>query len=139
VERKPDETVDVENLNPGCERFNPPWNLLTMPFPSDETIMETSRELVAQLQGIFGKHPGFRPGLSQFPLSAVHALKNHVQPTQRGFSSREHSSPLLRRPISPSHRISPIHPRQLLSGSQIRQDCLISPTRTPTPTHVVLQ
>jgi hypothetical protein len=46
-----------------------------MPFPSDETIMETSRGLVAQLQAIFGKHPGFRPGLSQFLLSAVRALK----------------------------------------------------------------
>ncbi|KIM37578.1 hypothetical protein M413DRAFT_20253 [Hebeloma cylindrosporum] len=31
-----------------------------MPFPSDEIIMETSRGLVAQLQAIFGKHPGFR-------------------------------------------------------------------------------
>lgn len=32
-----------------------------MPFPSDEAIMHTSRDLVAQLQAIFGKHPGFRP------------------------------------------------------------------------------
>jgi len=32
-----------------------------MPFPSDETVMQTSRDLVAQLQAIFGKHSGFRP------------------------------------------------------------------------------
>ena len=33
-----------------------------MPFPTDEKIMETAKGLVAQLQGIFGSHPGFRPG-----------------------------------------------------------------------------
>jgi hypothetical protein len=33
-----------------------------MPFPSDEQIMKTSADLVAELQLIFGKHPGFRPG-----------------------------------------------------------------------------
>ncbi|KDR73323.1 hypothetical protein GALMADRAFT_212745 [Galerina marginata CBS 339.88] len=32
-----------------------------MPFPTDEVLMQTSRDLVAQLQAIFGKHPGFRP------------------------------------------------------------------------------
>lgn len=32
-----------------------------MPFPTDEKIMETAKALVAQLQGIFGSHPGFRP------------------------------------------------------------------------------
>jgi len=32
-----------------------------MPFPTDEKIMETAKGLVAQLQGIFGSHPGFRP------------------------------------------------------------------------------
>jgi len=32
-----------------------------MPFPSDEVLLQTSRDLVAQLQAIFGKHPGFRP------------------------------------------------------------------------------
>lgn len=35
-----------------------------MPFPSDEQIMKTSQGLVDQLQAIFGKHPGFRPGTS---------------------------------------------------------------------------
>ena len=33
-----------------------------MPLPSDEQIVKTSHDLVAQLQAIFGKHPGFRPG-----------------------------------------------------------------------------
>jgi len=32
-----------------------------MPFPTDEKIMKTAAALVAQLQGIFGSHPGFRP------------------------------------------------------------------------------
>jgi hypothetical protein len=33
-----------------------------MPFPTDEVLMQTAKDLVAQLQGIFGSHPGFRPG-----------------------------------------------------------------------------
>jgi len=32
-----------------------------MPFPTDEQIMATAGDLVAQLHGIFGEHPGFRP------------------------------------------------------------------------------
>jgi len=32
-----------------------------MPFPADEEIVKTAGELVAQLQAIFGAHPGFRP------------------------------------------------------------------------------
>jgi len=32
-----------------------------MPFPDDETIMKTAGDLVAQLQAIFGSHPGKRP------------------------------------------------------------------------------
>ncbi|RDL37697.1 Heme-dependent catalase-like protein [Venustampulla echinocandica] len=32
-----------------------------MPFPNDEVLMKTAGDLVAQLQAIFGKHPGFRP------------------------------------------------------------------------------
>jgi len=32
-----------------------------MPLPPDEVVLQTSRELIAQLQDIFGKHPGFRP------------------------------------------------------------------------------
>jgi len=32
-----------------------------MPFPTDEVLMQTAKDLVAQLQGIFGSHPGFRP------------------------------------------------------------------------------
>jgi catalase len=41
-----------------------------MPFPTDEKIMETAKALVAQLQGIFGSHPGFRPGqLTPFKLN----------------------------------------------------------------------
>ncbi|TVY22572.1 Catalase-related peroxidase [Lachnellula hyalina] len=31
-----------------------------MPFPSDEVLMKTAGDLVAQLQALFGKHPGFR-------------------------------------------------------------------------------
>ena len=37
-----------------------------MPLPSDEQILKTSQGLVAQLQSIFGKHPGFRPGCPSF-------------------------------------------------------------------------
>jgi len=33
-----------------------------MPLPSDEHIVKLSEDLIAQLQAIFGKHPGFRPG-----------------------------------------------------------------------------
>ncbi|KAF8892312.1 catalase-like domain-containing protein [Gymnopilus junonius] len=32
-----------------------------MPLPTDEAVVQTSRELVAQLHSIFGEHPGFRP------------------------------------------------------------------------------
>lgn len=32
-----------------------------MPFPTDEKLMTTAKDLVAQLQSIFGSHPGFRP------------------------------------------------------------------------------
>ncbi|KAH8596257.1 catalase-like domain-containing protein [Bisporella sp. PMI_857] len=32
-----------------------------MPFPNDEELMKTAADLVAQLQAIFGPHPGFRP------------------------------------------------------------------------------
>jgi catalase len=32
-----------------------------MPFPSDEKIMALSRDLLAELDTIFGLHPGFRP------------------------------------------------------------------------------
>ncbi|KAG8991855.1 hypothetical protein FRB94_012209 [Tulasnella sp. JGI-2019a] len=32
-----------------------------MPLPFDEQVLKTSEGLVAQLQAIFGKHPGFRP------------------------------------------------------------------------------
>jgi len=32
-----------------------------MPFPSDEQIMRTSQDVVAQLQAMFGKYPGLRP------------------------------------------------------------------------------
>lgn len=32
-----------------------------MPLPSDAQVVQTSKDLVSQLQGIAGKHPGFRP------------------------------------------------------------------------------
>lgn len=32
-----------------------------MPFPADEVLMQTAKDLVAGLQGAFGKHPSFRP------------------------------------------------------------------------------
>ncbi|KAH6666717.1 catalase related subgroup [Halenospora varia] len=32
-----------------------------MPFPNDEVLMKTAGDVVAGLQGVFGKHPGFRP------------------------------------------------------------------------------
>jgi catalase len=40
-----------------------------MPFPTDEKLMTTAKDLVAQLQRIFGEHPGYRPGqLTSFQL-----------------------------------------------------------------------
>jgi catalase len=33
-----------------------------MPLPSDEELVKSAGDVVAQLQAIFGKHPGFRPG-----------------------------------------------------------------------------
>ena len=33
-----------------------------MPLPDDEQILKTSQDLVTELQTVFGKHPGFRPG-----------------------------------------------------------------------------
>jgi catalase len=33
-----------------------------MPFPTDEVLMQTAKDLVAGLQGVFGKNPGIRPG-----------------------------------------------------------------------------
>ena len=36
----------------------------TMPLPSDDQLVKLSQDLVGQLQTIFGKHPGFRPGSS---------------------------------------------------------------------------
>jgi hypothetical protein len=34
-----------------------------MPFPDDEKIMKTASSLLEAFQGIFGKHPGMRPGM----------------------------------------------------------------------------
>jgi hypothetical protein len=33
-----------------------------MPLPTDPEVVQTSGDLVKQLQTIFGKHPGARPG-----------------------------------------------------------------------------
>jgi hypothetical protein len=41
---------------------------IIMPFPNDETIMKTAGGLLEQFQGIFGKHPGMRPGELKTPL-----------------------------------------------------------------------
>lgn len=38
-----------------------------MPLSADETVNKTAGDIVAQLQAIFGKHPGFRPGQYEFP------------------------------------------------------------------------
>jgi len=35
-----------------------------MPFPNDEELMKTAGDLVAQLQALFGKHPGFRASMA---------------------------------------------------------------------------
>lgn len=34
-----------------------------MPLPKDEHVVETSKALVETLHGVFGPHPGFRPGI----------------------------------------------------------------------------
>ena len=33
-----------------------------MPLTTDPAVLTTAEALVNQLQAIFGKHPGFRPG-----------------------------------------------------------------------------
>jgi catalase len=38
-----------------------------MPFPTDEKLMQTAKDLVATLQGIFGTPAGFRPGQPPLP------------------------------------------------------------------------
>lgn len=43
-----------------------------MPLPTDEKTVEISKDVVKTLQGIFGPHPGFRPGpLESRSLSKV--------------------------------------------------------------------
>lgn len=37
-----------------------PWS--NMPLPTDQHVVETGKALVETLQGVFGSHPGFRPG-----------------------------------------------------------------------------
>ena len=44
-----------------------------MPLPSDEQLLKTAGDLVTQLQTVFGKHPGFRPGVS-LTLAAIEYL-----------------------------------------------------------------
>jgi len=57
-----------------------------MPFPSDEKIMALSRDLLAELDTIFGLHPGFRP---------VHAKGVLLQGT---FTSSREAASLTRAP-----------------------------------------
>ena len=42
-----------------------------MPLPSDEQILQTSRDLITQLQSLSGKHPGCRPGSP--PIICAHS------------------------------------------------------------------
>jgi len=72
-----------------------------MPLPSDPQAVKTGGELVAQLQGIFGKHPGFRPAHAKglllpgtftpattaASLSSAPHLKNPSTPITVRFSS----------------------------------------------------
>jgi len=74
-----------------------------MPLPADAKVLETAEGLKNTLQGIFGRHPGFRPGkspLQSFPFStytsgkltmhAAHAkgilLKGTFTPTDKAKS-----------------------------------------------------
>lgn len=54
-----------------------------MPLPSDEQILKTSLDLVNQLQTVFGKHPGFRPGCARIinPTRNLLADKHKTQLT----------------------------------------------------------
>jgi len=52
-----------------------------MPFPTDEQIVKTGAALVAQLQELFGKHPGFRPAHAKGIL-----LKGAFTPTAKAAS-----------------------------------------------------
>jgi catalase len=54
-----------------------------MPFPSDEELMGTARELVSGLQGVFGKHAGFRPGKQSHPAHHLSILTPSTSTRQR--------------------------------------------------------
>ena len=49
-----------------------------MPLPSDPETLKVSEDLLAQLQAIFGKHPGFRPGKSSRQLNMATSLTHNL-------------------------------------------------------------
>ena len=50
-----------------------------MPLPNDETILKLADELIAQLNAIFGEHPGFRPAHAKGVL-----LRGTFTPSESG-------------------------------------------------------
>ncbi|KAM0819137.1 putative Catalase core domain-containing protein [Seiridium cardinale] len=69
-----------------------------MPLPTDEKVVETSKEIVQTLHSIFGPHPGFRPAHAKGVL-----LHGSFTPTEaaKSFSKASHfsypSTPVLAR------------------------------------------
>lgn len=101
-----------------------------MPFPNDEQIMKTAGGLVEQLQAIFGKHPGFRPGKHLLPTLDLDF--NIAQHTLKVNSSLEHSLP----PPKPRNYPSLLNSKPKLqssSDSRTRLESQISPTQIQTP------
>jgi hypothetical protein len=41
-----------------------------MPLPSDEKIVATAENVLGKFKTVFGKHPGFRPGMFSFTTSS---------------------------------------------------------------------
>ena len=80
-------------------------SITKMPFPTDEQLMKTAAGLLEGFQSLFGKHPGFRPGI--LPPTFVRRLStNSCQHTQRASSSRAPSLQHLRLPSSlPQHTL----------------------------------
>lgn len=94
-------------------------NYHTMPLPTDEELLKTGSDLVAQMQAIFGLHPGFRPGMpdSYFALlSASHSPAAAAKLT--GYLLP--NSPRARRPPDRLLYAFPTGRSPLLSASLLR-------------------
>jgi len=56
------------------------WYKSFMPLPTDEKLLKLSNDLIAQLDAIFGEHPGFRPAHAK----GGHAARFIITPSAEG-------------------------------------------------------